>query len=68
MICIRLACRALRAGIASEDLAHISIATKGLVGGGGTKLLWSPVFGDSQIDFAELFQDPIGLIGLSHCQ
>ena len=29
-----------RSGLAAEDIAHVSIATKGLVGGGGTKLMW----------------------------
>ena len=45
-----------RSGLAAEDIAHVSIATKGLVGGGGTKLMWSPVFGDSQIDFEALLR------------
>ena len=46
-----------RSELHPSEIAHISIATKGLVGGGGTKLLWSPVFGDNQIDFAELFKE-----------
>ena len=48
------------------QIAHISIATKGLVGGGGTKLLWSPVFGESQIDFAELFPEWSGRIKINN--
>ena len=46
-----------RSELHPSEIAHISISTKGLVGGGGTRLLWSPVFGDSQIDFAELFKE-----------
>ncbi|MDG2405734.1 MAG: ROK family protein [Paracoccaceae bacterium] len=45
-----------RSNLRPPEIAHISITTKGLVGGGGTKLLWSPTFGDNQINFAALFK------------
>ena len=45
-----------RSNLRPSEIAHVSITTKGLVGGGGTKLLWSPVFGDNQIDFAALLK------------
>lgn len=55
-----------RSKLEPSQIAHISIATKGLVGGGGTKLLWSPVFGESQIDFAELFPEWAGRIKINN--
>ena len=45
-----------RSNLRPSEIANISITTKGLVGGGGTKLLWSAVFGDNQIDFATLLK------------
>lgn len=45
-----------RSRLTLDDIAHISIATKGLVSRDCTKLIWSPAFGDSQIDFQFLLR------------
>jgi len=43
-----------RSGLAREKIRTISITSKGLVAAGKPVLLWSPVFGDQQIDFEAL--------------
>ncbi len=45
-----------RSGLDRGDIKIISITSKGLVQRGRAVLLWSPVFGQNKIDFAELLR------------
>ena len=56
-----------RTGVLRQSLKAISISSKGLVAGDGTKLLWSPVLGSQQIDMRETLKpDWDAKITLSH--
>ncbi len=43
-----------RSCIGKEQVLAISISSKGLVAGEGARLIWSPVFGSDELDFAKL--------------
>lgn len=47
-----------RSGLDPERIAAISISSKGLVDPDGSRLLWSPVFGYEEIDFAAALSLP----------
>ncbi|ARS68240.1 ROK family protein [Sinorhizobium meliloti] len=46
----------VRSNISKDEVLAISISSKGLVAGGGARLIWSPVFGREQLDFVELLR------------
>lgn len=46
-----------RSGLAQDKIRTISITSKGLVAAGRPVLLWSPVFGDQQVDFEAMLAD-----------
>ncbi|QRM56392.1 ROK family protein [Sinorhizobium sp. BG8] len=48
---------AQRSGIEPSRVLAISISSKGLVDPSSAQLVWSPVFGGNQIDFAEVLSD-----------
>ncbi|GEO84275.1 MULTISPECIES: ROK family transcriptional regulator [Alphaproteobacteria] len=41
-----------RSKLAPERIAAVSVSSKGMVDTGGSRLLWSPVFGHEEIDFS----------------
>ncbi|PJI45467.1 MAG: transcriptional regulator [Rhizobium sp.] len=43
---------ASRSRLSPERIAAVSISSKGMVDAGGSRLLWSPVFGREEIDFS----------------
>jgi predicted NBD/HSP70 family sugar kinase len=45
-----------RSQIAREQVLVVSISSKGLVDAGLSRLVWSPVFGSQQVDFAALLE------------
>jgi predicted NBD/HSP70 family sugar kinase len=45
-----------RSQIAREQVLVVSISSKGLVDAGLSRLVWSPVFGSQQVDFAALLK------------
>jgi predicted NBD/HSP70 family sugar kinase len=45
-----------RSRLKSEDVAALSLSSKGIVDPDAGRLVWSPVFGDRQVDFAQLLQ------------
>ncbi|NML77028.1 ROK family protein [Rhizobium sp. S-51] len=47
-----LARLAQRSKLAPERITAVSVSSKGMVDAGGTRLLWSPVFGREEIDFS----------------
>lgn len=47
-----------RSGLDADRIAAISISSKGLVDPDGSRLLWSPVFGYEEIDFADALSLP----------
>lgn len=49
---------ASRSRIAREDVLVVSISSKGLVDPALARLVWSPIFGSQQVDFAALLQPP----------
>ncbi|MCA1490756.1 ROK family transcriptional regulator [Sinorhizobium alkalisoli] len=46
-----------RSGIAKAQVLAVSISSKGLVAADGARLIWSPVFGNEELDFADLLGD-----------
>ncbi len=46
-----------RSALGRERVLSVSISSKGIVDATGTRLLWSPVFGSAEIDFASVLSE-----------